>query len=324
MGFAGMDVAQAEAHARLLEERHGRLIELFTDLDAQVSDTQAAWIGPDGDAFRAQWTAEHATRFRPVAENLLRAASELDQHIEEQNRASGAGDSTGSGDTGAGAPDGADIADPTAHDPGGDRRGNVDPDVYYIWTNMTHEQRMLVAQEIVDEQFAQYGMDPVEISFENSDNMGSWREGFLIFGDKLVINKERLDDPAIIHTLIHEVRHAAQHEFIEQTDRSLWDHITGDDKSAEYERIEEEHGVTREEIEAWDENFGDRTPAPTPLPENPTPEDEARYQEEYDEYFEQPTEADAQATGRDWVNDLTAEDMQEYQERAGVPVTEVP
>lgn len=92
--------------------------------------------------------------------------------------------------------------------------------------------------------------------------MGSWREGWFIVGHKLTINQDRLSDPATRHTLVHEARHATQHEFVDQTDRSLWDHITGNDRSAEYEQIEEEQGITREEIDAWRENSDDRTPAP--------------------------------------------------------------
>lgn len=188
---------------------------------------------------------------------------------------------------------------------------------------MSQAERERVAQAIVDAEFERYGMEPVEIDFESMDHMGYWREGFFIVGDKLAINQDRLQDPGILHTLVHEVRHAAQHEFIEQTDRSLWDHILRNDKSAEYERIEREHGITREDIEAWDENFGNRTPAPV-MPENPTPEEYEQYQREYDEYFEQPTEADAQGTGRDLVNDLTFEDLQDYQRDAGVPISERP
>src|SRR5699024_6912037 len=81
---------------------------------------------------------------------------------------------------------------------------------------------------------------------------GSWTDG----SGTLKLNEYVLDNPDLMLTTVHEVRHAAQHEFVDQTE-SFWDFLPWVDHDEDYDRIEEEHGISREEIESRRENFDD-------------------------------------------------------------------
>ena len=117
-------------------------------------------------------------------------------------------------------------------------------------------------------------------------------------------------------------RHAAQDNWVEETDGPpAWQFWREDHSAAEYERIEEEYGVTKEEIEAWRENDKDYTEFPEDQPGEDAPQSEKdAWNEEYEAYREQPLEEDAFEEGDEFVDGITPEELRQYQLDAGVPV----
>lgn len=317
-----MDVDHGLEFAERIRTERERLMQQVDALHQNVRRSQAFWVGPDADAFRSTWEAQYSSMAQGIFSGLARSAETLERNIDEQEDASAArDDGTADGGT-AGGGDGA--QDVVSDDPRD--RGTVDPDVARAWRTMNDEERREVAQEIVDQEFERYGMDPVEITFEGMDGNGYWSEGFWFFGPTLAINEDRLSDPDILHTLTHEVRHGAQHEFIDQTSSSSGrpGMLESLRRSEAYEQIEEEHGFTREEIRAWRDNFRDYHSPPDALGEDPSAEERAEYQEDRDRYLDQSVEVDARKGGREFVDGLTFEDLQDLQRDAEVPISEDP
>lgn len=322
MNFLGMDVEQCREHAERTREGGARLEDLLTRLSAVLSRGQQQWIGPDAEDFRGRWHTEVGAALQSTADLLAQQAGELDGHVAQQEAASSPdGAEGGAGD--AGDPDAhgdvpftsrdADPGDPPSERDFGAERGTVDPDVANTWEHMSDPERRRVAQQIVDEEFARYGMEPVDINFTDLSGNGQWNEIF----NRLSIDEERLADPDILHTLVHEVRHAAQHQAISDTRRTLFDRDTSDD----YEAAEDRYGATEEEIRAWRDN--QRWPwsytSPPDAPDQGAPqEDWDRYYEDYAEYVDQPVEVDARRRGREFVDGMTPEDLEGFMERAGV------
>ena len=314
MEFLGMDVQQVEQHAERMRRGREELGDRLQALDGAVRASQGFWHGPDAETFRDRWGTVHSSLGLPALEQLSRRATSLERDAEEQETASAPEGTGGGGGRGTAAD--------VARDGSDDDRGTVDPEVAAAWEDMTDEERREVAQEIVDAEFEKYGMDPVEIDFDDIDGNGFWREGILGIGRTLKIDENELADPDILHTLAHEVRHAAQHEFIERTEPSY--SILGSDKNQEFEEIEDEYGVTREEIESWEDNFGPFSyKSPPDRPDDDAgPEEWDEYHEEFDEYLDQPVEVDARGGGRGFVEGTSLEDLQEFQREAGVPVSD--
>lgn len=314
--FMGMDVEQAEQHAERLRRAREALDGSLHALETTIRSSEEFWRGPDAEAFRSRWGETAASPWRDVLDRLTDCAQTLISDVDEQVSASEPDESGGTEDAGsAGAADEAD---------GGSDRGTVDPEVAEDWMEMTDGERQRVAQEIVDAEFEKYGMDPVEITFKDIQGNGHWREGFLFIGDELAIDEDRLKDPDILHTLAHEVRHAAQHEFIERTEPDPFPSILGDDRQERFQQIEDEHGVTREEIEVWERNFGlfgYKSP-PKALEDGASEEERVEYEEKFQEYLDQPVEADARESGREFVEGVTEEELHEFQRAAGVEVDE--
>lgn len=246
---------------------------------------------------------------------LLEAATRgLEAEVAAQNEASSA-ESAGATSGGTAHP-----PDDATHDATDDvDPGTVDPAIAAAWQSMSDVERRRVAQEIVDAELERYDMEPVEISFWPINGNGYWSEA----RHELAISASELDNPSMLSTLVHEVRHAAQHEFTEQTDTGFPDWMPIIDMSGDFARIEAAYGITRVEIEAWRDNFDPR--AFTPLPTRPmsgsTMEEWNAYDRECAAYRSQPIEVDARATGDGFVDNLTFEQLQEYQRRAGVPVS---
>lgn len=312
MEFLGIDVHQAGEQVEQIQRCRERLAGELEALDGAVRASQGFWIGADADHFRERWSALRTGPGLSALEQLSQRADTLETDIEQQETASARDDGGAAG--GGSSPDVADDGD--------NDRGTVDPEVAAAWRGMTDEERRAVAQEIVDAEFEKYGMDSVEIDFDDIKGNGYWREGILGFGQKLAIDEDALSDPDILHTLAHEVRHAAQHEFIERTEPRY--SILGDNRNERFEEIEAEHGVTREEIEEWDDNFGlfSYKQAPRRLGDDATPEEQAEYDRKFQEYLDQPVEVDAREGGREFVEDVTMGDLQDFQREADVPVSE--
>lgn len=189
---------------------------------------------------------------------------------------------------------------------GPDDRGRYQQETGQMWSDLTPEEREAIVQVMVDEMAEEYGLDtPVNVSIRDMTDPatgrrpnGSWSES----NQLLSLDINNLEDPALLHTIAHEVRHAAQHQmirdknhnpgFIEQfmIDRGWREHP--------FDR----HDVDRATVEAWEENF---------KPGN-------YVRDPWDRYAQQPVERDAREAGREFTNQLTPEELRRYADEAGV------
>ncbi len=213
---------------------------------------------------------------------------------------------------------------------GGGGDGTVSPEVAAAWSAMSEEEQKRVLREVAAQELERQGVHDVPVYFDDlSDDgaLGFWTEFDVrhpLRGEHIQIDEVHATDPDSLNTVAHEARHAAQDNWVEETDGPpAWQFWREDHSAAEYERIEEEHGVTQEEIEQWRENDGDYTEFPEeqqPGEHAPQSEKDA-WNEEYEAYREQPLEDDAFEQGDEFAEEITLEELQQYQRDAGVPVT---
>ncbi len=177
---------------------------------------------------------------------------------------------------------------------GGDGDGTVSQEVADAWTAMDPPEQKRVLQEIVAQELERQGVDDVPVYFDDLSEDGAagiWYEFDIrhpLRGEHIQIDSTSLEDPDSLNTAVHEARHAAQDNWIEETDEPpAWQFWREDHSAAEYERI-------KEEIEAWNE--------------------------EYEAYREQPLEEDAFEEGDEFAEVITPEELRQYQLDAGVPV----
>lgn len=309
----GADVARLRQLAAQLLGSGNQIDDVAASGSQQLTMLVDSWSGPDMEHFATTW---------PDVERSIAAASEmvrgmgraLQRNADQQDDAS-AGGSGGAGSGGRGAASGGPggsgsggnaSGDPHWTDPDDEVYGEVDPEIEAKWDQMTDDERDAVLDAIIREQAARYGIDPPpDITYDpsmKSNEYGVWREG----SKELVLNPDLLDDPQMsINTIVHEMRHAGQHEAIRDANPGWWESLWG--AEPEYR-----DGMTREQVEAWKENFPDYKS-----------EDNG---DTFQEYWDQPVEVDAREAGRDYVNDLSPEefddlvqDAQDNTPEPGVP-----
>lgn len=189
-------------------------------------------------------------------------------------------------------------------------RGVADPEVAYEWSKMSQTEKEAVLRQIVEEELADLDLDPpptvtfvdpddpdAEQTYRDSADANGWWSSSR---NEIWINPDALDDPRRLHTAAHEARHARQSDAVDSLDRSFWDHLTGRDPFA----VHEQAGVSREQAERWRENFapGNYIQSGDPRPGGGT--------YTYEDYTQQPVEADAFGRGRDYLNGLTPEELE--------------
>lgn len=336
MNFLGMTPEQVRNQSELTRQGREQADTCLMRLSGMIGASTAHWVGPDGDAFRQDWDARVAPQFTAALDALAERATMLEQEADEQDQASDpeAAAGPGSGDGAAG----------PGHDGGGqgsyemdggeDEPPQVSEEFKEQWKNMGREERERVAQQMVDEYLAEHGMDPEDVRFEDLDDghFGTWYEnsGFYdsddgLFGKEwhsrgIEVNEDLLtaDDPSkLIDTLHHEARHAVQHEMVERTDPAWWDGLPflEDDPSGRYEQIEQDYGISREDIEEWRENQDNYHSAPDgPRPSDP--EEAEAWEQGWDDYKNQPVETDARDAGAEGVEEATPEDLARQREEA--------
>lgn len=319
MTFLGMDVAQTREHCRSLRTAQQRTEDLIDVLSSSISASAQHWVGHDADEFRARWVATAETPGRRLAAALAQVATDLEQHVREQDIASEPGDDAdASGEvTSASTPD---LGRGRNEGPGGTEDVSVSPEVAAAWDDMEPEDQKAVLQEIANQELKRYGHPELTLYFDDMEYLGQWRGFGLFRGEHIRIDETHVDDPDSLHTVVHEVRHAAQDQWVRDTnlyELGLWPE-KGEAKFAE---IEEEHGVTREDIRAFRKNALTYDSGPEWPGDNATPEEYEQYHRDYEEYASQPLEADAFAEGDRFEGGITLEQLQQYQRDAGVPVT---
>lgn len=298
MAFLGMDTDQVEGHAQRILTGEQRMQVLAEELAAAVTRSVEQWRGPDAASFRATWETT-SVDIRSVAQDLVARSTELTQHREAQTAASQA-DGTSGAPGGPGGPSQADGPVDKTNGSGEDPYyGQVDPEVAERWEKLSPEDREAVARVIIEEQLERYGIDGVPVDFELTSANGQWSFS-TENGHRIEINGDGLAAPRLLHTLAHEARHAAQWEAVQATEPDGWDWLPFRDSTEDdYERLEEEHGFTREEIDSWREHWN-------------TPVDERA------PYLDQSVEVDARNAGAEYSDEITPEDLDRYEEEAGV------
>jgi len=165
-----------------------------------------------------------------------------------------------------------------------EQRGTASPEVAERWAQLTDAERKAIIDQKIEELAKEYGVDVEDIIWDDTiSGNGSWSED-----EKAVrLNPDRLSDPDLLHTVAHEMRHARQYEAIEDNnDFQFW---WEDDPFDAHE----EDGITEEQAEEWEENFDDyKSP-----------------DKDFDAYYNQPVEADARKSGREYLDNLTAAEL---------------
>ncbi len=175
----------------------------------------------------------------------------------------------------------------------------VDPEVEREWAEMSDEERRRVLEHIAEQRAREAGVDDFEVRIEDledqdgdgvdddpsTDSRGSWSEDDRV----LRIDEGNLDDPTILGTVAHEVRHAEQHKAVDDLPWWWWEDYDGPP------------GVSQEEVEAWRDNFDDYKTSGA---------------DGFEAYRDQPVEADARETGGDFLDDLDQEELDRIREEA--------
>ena len=173
------------------------------------------------------------------------------------------------------------------------------PDVAHAWAGLTEAERREVLQRIADEQAIANGMEPKPIVWESNAN-GHWDPKT----STLHINPDHVSNPEVLHTVAHETQHGLQFDMIDdysalsQSDRDAIAQGTKADPFTQYgsnidevARLHENWEVTR--YHGYD-GKGDAA------------SDSWRY------YYYQPFEHDARRAGTEFLDDLTADKLEEY------------
>lgn len=86
MAVWGLDVQQVRQLSSQLNQKAGDIDSILSTLTNALSSTQ--WEGPDATKFRNDWSGQHTSSLRQVAQALRDAASKASQNASEQEQAS--------------------------------------------------------------------------------------------------------------------------------------------------------------------------------------------------------------------------------------------
>lgn len=183
------------------------------------------------------------------------------------------------------------IADsiPTGHVTDVDEYGTADPAVAEQWAQLSDAERRAIIEEMIEELAEENGVEMPTIDWrdESWGPNGQWSDGE---PGTVSLNEGLLDDPRILHTVGHELRHGRQFEAIR--DHDDWQWPWEDDPFDEHA----DDGITEQQVEEWDENFDDYQSTSNPGTS-------------YDDYFTQPVEEDARDSGREFLDGMTDDEL---------------
>jgi hypothetical protein len=169
-----------------------------------------------------------------------------------------------------------------------DEYGTADPAVAERWAELTDAERRAIIEQQIRELADEYGIDMPTIDWrpESWGSNGMWSED----SGTVSLNEGLLDDPRLLHTVAHEMRHARQNEAIDDEGAFHWP--WEDDPFKEHE----EDGITEEQVHEWEDNFDDYQSTSDPGVT-------------YEDYFTQPVEDDARDSGREYLDGLTTAEL---------------
>lgn len=185
---------------------------------------------------------------------------------------------------------------PSGHVQDIDEYGTATPDVAERWAQLTDSERRAIIEEMIEELADDSGIDLPTIDWRDE----SWGpNGQFSNGEPgtVSLNEGLLDDPRILHTVAHELRHGRQFEAIRDQDDFHWP--WQDDPLDDHK----DDGITEEQVDEWDDNFDNYQSTSDPGVT-------------YEDYFTQPVEEDARDSGREYLNGLTDDEVDRLLEEA--------
>lgn len=99
VSFYGMDTAEADAFGELLSTDREKISTRVDELSGIIAGLDSIWRGPDASSFSSAWETLRGGTITTTLDRLEAMRSELRDHVEEQDVASGDSD-TGSGGSG--------------------------------------------------------------------------------------------------------------------------------------------------------------------------------------------------------------------------------
>lgn len=172
----------------------------------------------------------------------------------------------------------------------GDTGGSLDPGIEERWAELTDDERKEILQNIADAYADEHGIPRMKIDFEPIESdpgyvtYGDYYDGKILgLGSRLRINSDQLHNPHLINTVIHEMQHRAQYQGMRG--RLPWQ--------------DERAGMSREEAERWRELNSE---------EVRTKGGDTKQEQ----YVPRPIEVDARRAGRDYIDNLTLEEFEEF------------
>ena len=266
-----------------------QLTDLATSGRAMVQVLAEHWSGADLEhVVDRGWPG--AERVIQDSASLVRGMGEAATRNADQQEDASTGDGPGAGTSagpGAGGPGGG--QDDAGQSRPAEDYGELPPEVREAWEGYTREEKEAIIEQILEERADRYGVDEPNLTIEDrgEDSWGMWKEPGWASDGRVVLNEQKIDDPMVLHTVYHEMRHAGQYEAVRDADPFWW-----------FQDPEYNHGMTEEEVSEWEENQ-----------ENYIPGGE-------DGYFEQPVEVDAREEGSEFVEGMTPEELDRLLEEA--------
>lgn len=86
MAVWGLDVQQVRQLSSQLNQKAGEIESVLSTLTSALANTQ--WEGPDAMAFRNEWSGQHTSALRQVANALRDAGSKAAQNASAQETTS--------------------------------------------------------------------------------------------------------------------------------------------------------------------------------------------------------------------------------------------
>lgn len=265
--------------------------DLSTSGRSMVEILVDSWSGPDLEHFATSGWPQAEQSIHRAGDSLRTMGEQLRTQADQQDDASQGSDGGGSGTGGGGAGPGGSPRSPS-EGPSEDGQsrdaedyGELPDGMTEKWESYSPEEKQAIFRQIVREQAELYGIDPPpEIEWVDDDEYTS--NGTAIGEDKIKINLQNMDDPMMLHTIYHEVRHNGQiHMMNDQPgnfERWVNDRLGRDDYP---------DGVTQEQVDEWKENFADGNYI--------DPGDD------FEGYFDQPVEVDAREAGSEGVEGIS-------------------
>ena len=289
------DYAQLQQVATQFNRQAAAINQMQQQLKRSMNALQGNWIGHGAEAFFAEMRDKvlpATNRLYLALQQASRATQQISQILQQAERDAAAPFQQKDPRV-TGALANAVTAGSSSADSG---PSSLSQAVKDRWSKLSTPEKIQTLQKMADEIAAKYGMDslPVSVTYlvdpPGRDLMGRWN------GSQIQIDTNNLDDPdAVIDTLAHEARHAVQQHMADQATPNFWLSILqaiGLEKTPEWPQ----HGISEETAKIWDDNFHDYH----------QPKDD------FEEYLNQPIEADAREYGERYVDGWTREQLEKY------------